>query len=170
MNGVAMSGVTANQAELMESDEHLRSLMEYLEIAKGEQEAAEAASAALKKPEAHRTPLECYEKQQLPVAASLPEHAKVSVEIHEMLQAANPNPNPSPNLNLSPSLALVLTLILTLTPQENFERLSVAERRPYEEESEMDLGRHRTACEAHAASKEAAQKLCFTKNKQAATP
>ena len=93
-----------------------------------------------------------------------------TVEIHEMLQAANPNPNPSPNLNLRPSLALVLTQILTLTPQENFERLSVAERRPYEEESEMDLGRHRTACEAHAASKEAAQKLCFTKNKQAASP
>ena len=116
MNGVAMSGVTANQAELMESDEHLRSLMEYLEIAKGEQEAAEAASAALKQPEAHRTPLKCYEKQQLPVAASLPEDAKVSVEIHEMLQAANPNPNPSPNLNLSPSLALVLTLTLTLNP------------------------------------------------------
>ena len=41
--GVALSGVTVNQAELMESDEHLRSLLEQVEIAKGEQEAAEAA-------------------------------------------------------------------------------------------------------------------------------
>ena len=155
--GVALSGVTVNQAELMESDEHLRWILEQIEIAKGEQEAAEAASAALKQPEAHRTPLHCYKRQQIP----MPENAEVSDELQAWLQACSLFVTPREWLRMLQLRYLAITPML----QENFEELSAAERRPYEEESMLDLRRYHTACEEHTASKEAAQKLCFEKNK-----
>ena len=157
MNGVAISGVTVNQGELMESDEHLRWILEQIEIAKEEQEAAEAASAALKQPEAHRTPLKCYKRQQIP----MPENAEVSDELQAWLQACSLFVTPREWLRMLQLRYLAITPML----QENFEELSAAERRPYEEESMLDLRRYHTACEEHTASKEAAQKLCFEKNK-----
>ena len=64
MNGVAMSGVTVNQAELMESDEQLRMILEQIEIAKGEQEAAEAALQACDEASKDAAQKQCFAKNK----------------------------------------------------------------------------------------------------------